>query len=88
MQAFGQETRHALLKEACWHRAEGRLEALEEHPAFHSVCFGETLLFFHSFNNIQCTPHKSAHSTTIMIMSLLIPLDTHCSHPNLVVLLQ
>ncbi|XP_044070722.1 cilia- and flagella-associated protein 46 isoform X2 [Siniperca chuatsi] len=32
--AFGQETRHALLKEACWHGAEGRLEASEEHQAF------------------------------------------------------
>ncbi|GAA6225204.1 cilia- and flagella-associated protein 46 [Lates japonicus] len=31
--AFGQETRHALLKEACWHGAEGRLEASEERQA-------------------------------------------------------
>ncbi|XP_051232115.1 cilia- and flagella-associated protein 46 [Dicentrarchus labrax] len=30
-QAFGQETRHALLKEACWHVAEARLEASTEH---------------------------------------------------------
>ncbi|XP_040906348.1 cilia- and flagella-associated protein 46 [Toxotes jaculatrix] len=30
-QAFGQETRHALLKEACWHGAEGRPGASEEH---------------------------------------------------------
>ncbi|XP_071380722.1 cilia- and flagella-associated protein 46 [Centroberyx affinis] len=27
---FGQETRHALLKEACWHGSEGRLNAPEE----------------------------------------------------------
>ncbi|KAM7408201.1 hypothetical protein PAMA_002070 [Pampus argenteus] len=31
IQAFGQETRHALLKEACWQSAEGRQEAPEEH---------------------------------------------------------
>ncbi|KAM3606725.1 uncharacterized protein V6R79_022079 [Siganus canaliculatus] len=34
IQAFGQETRHAFLKEACWHRAEGRLEACEELRGF------------------------------------------------------
>ncbi len=40
--AFGQETRHALLKEACWHGAEGRLEASEEHQVFPCVCLVET----------------------------------------------
>ncbi|XP_041803927.1 cilia- and flagella-associated protein 46 [Chelmon rostratus] len=34
IRAFGQETRHALLKEACWHGAEERLEASEEHQVF------------------------------------------------------
>ncbi|XP_070834007.1 cilia- and flagella-associated protein 46 [Chaetodon trifascialis] len=34
IRAFGQETRHALLKEACWHGLEGRLEASEEHKVF------------------------------------------------------
>ncbi|XP_030298554.1 cilia- and flagella-associated protein 46 isoform X3 [Sparus aurata] len=32
--AFGQETRHALLKEACWQGAESRLEASQEHQVF------------------------------------------------------
>ncbi|XP_073337460.1 cilia- and flagella-associated protein 46 isoform X1 [Pagrus major] len=32
--AFGQETGHALLKEACWQGAEGRLEASQEHQVF------------------------------------------------------
>ncbi|XP_056252103.1 cilia- and flagella-associated protein 46 [Seriola aureovittata] len=32
--AFGQHTRHSLLKEACWHSAEGRMEASEEHQVF------------------------------------------------------
>lgn len=39
---FGQETRHALLKQACWHSAEGRLEASEEHHVFPRVCLVET----------------------------------------------
>lgn len=40
--AFGQETRHALLKEACWQGAESRLEASQEHQVFPCVCLVET----------------------------------------------
>lgn len=42
IRAFDQETRHGLLKEACWHRAEGRLESCEEHQVFPCVCLLET----------------------------------------------
>lgn len=38
VRAFGQETRHSLLKEACWHGTEGRQEAPEEHQVFTLVC--------------------------------------------------
>ncbi|XP_071337384.1 cilia- and flagella-associated protein 46 isoform X2 [Trachinotus anak] len=31
---FGQQTRHVLLKESCWHGAEGRMGASEEHQVF------------------------------------------------------
>ncbi|XP_034754581.1 cilia- and flagella-associated protein 46 isoform X3 [Etheostoma cragini] len=41
---FGQETRHALLKQACWHSAEGRLEASEEHHVFPCNTAAEKML--------------------------------------------
>ncbi|KAK1905958.1 Cilia- and flagella-associated protein 46, partial [Dissostichus eleginoides] len=34
IRAFNQETRHALLKHACWHAAEGRPQPSEEHRVF------------------------------------------------------
>lgn len=40
--AFGQETRHALLKEAGWHGAEDGLESFEEHQDFPTVCIVNT----------------------------------------------
>ena len=38
VRAFGLETRHAFLKEACWHSTEGRQEAPNEHQVFTLVC--------------------------------------------------
>ncbi|XP_029305800.1 cilia- and flagella-associated protein 46 isoform X3 [Cottoperca gobio] len=41
--AFGLETRHALLKQACWHSAECRLEDSEEHRVFLHTSAAEVL---------------------------------------------
>lgn len=36
------QARYGLLKEACWHKAEVRLEAFEQHQVFPCVCLVET----------------------------------------------
>ncbi|XP_032397492.1 cilia- and flagella-associated protein 46 isoform X2 [Etheostoma spectabile] len=50
---FGQETRHALLKQACWHSAEGRLEASEEHHVFPRNTAAEKMLGPHFREIVQ-----------------------------------
>ncbi|XP_031140179.1 cilia- and flagella-associated protein 46 isoform X1 [Sander lucioperca] len=50
---FGQETRHALLKQACWHSAEGRLEASEEHHVFPRKTAAEEILGPHFREIVQ-----------------------------------
>ncbi len=57
--AFGQEARHALLKEACWHGAEGSQEASEEHQVFLCVCLVKT----------------SSHPFTLLALSTASPIN-------------
>lgn len=57
IRAFGQETKHALLKEACWHGAEGRPETSEKHQVFARVCLVEiaALLSLYSHYPLQAS---------------------------------
>ncbi|XP_074502975.1 cilia- and flagella-associated protein 46 isoform X2 [Sebastes fasciatus] len=50
---FGQQTRHALIKQACWHSAEGRLEASEEHCVFPRRTAAEEMLGPHFREIVQ-----------------------------------
>ncbi|KAJ4948115.1 hypothetical protein JOQ06_019655, partial [Pogonophryne albipinna] len=44
IRAFDQETRHGLLKHACWHAAEGRPQPSEEHRVFPRKAAAEEML--------------------------------------------
>nr|XP_046258124.1 cilia- and flagella-associated protein 46 isoform X1 [Scatophagus argus] len=73
IRAFGQETRHAFLKEACWYRAEGRLEALEEHQVSPRETAAEEMV--PRFREI-------VHDMEDYLNPLLTQLDFSCLRPQ------
>ncbi|CAK6962375.1 cilia- and flagella-associated protein 46 [Scomber scombrus] len=70
VRAFGLETRHAFLKEACWHSTEGRQEAPNEHQK--------------TAAERKLEPHfrEIVHDMEDYLNPLLMQLDLSCSRPQ------